>query len=465
MSVDTVTASAIEPPMPIQPNEFSLGSFVLTDQDEIKLWHEDRQVTEDTQSNARNNPLPTSDATEMHLPSHDWHQEIEQDHSSGEDKGDTADDSMVPIAINLTGRSDQELPFAPPVDYGLEPVVLSAGSIMSVGTIISAVQKLEGAGLSFGSVMTFSTVANPNHNNNFNKNNNDDDGYDCADPVPGAVDCGLEDIGTSFGSMTIGTNAAAADMSTSPVTVLPPPQPAFPTAATTTTREPFPEPVWGTPMLPPAARQQRSKGSLLECSDTESEDEDDYPAARSSNSNGRLMMSARKSSDWERLKATFLENQMHNSASGSGAVASFSAPPPLAAGNSYYTSSSSRQTSTSWPGTLNIPTTSFGRDVSQMSAMSGSGGDEDAGNLFLSQQQQQQQLPFQYGAVPQYQIKAQGTACGTYDHYIVPSPPAAIQQQSDDWHAYEASMLNRGTSLAYQDFAGNEEYQTKNRSY
>ena len=332
MSVESQNAP-IEPPTPIQQNEFSMGSLVLTER-EVKLLAAATAEDEKPLDSQRQQQYPLA-------PRHASTQPEPEAYNSVRGNAHSANGVPLPLSINVV----QEVPA--PVDLGLEPAGLSAGSMMSVGTILSAAEKLENAGLSFGSVMSFSTV------------------NEGAEPVPGAVDGGLEHIGASFGSITIGTNAVA-NMPTA-------------TAPTPTQRQ---EAAWGTPRLSIRGLSigtdlQRSKGNLLECSDTESEDEQE--TAR---------ISAQKSADWEKLRATF-ERQMQSGDS--------SAPSTLPPGVSL----ASRQTSTSRPGMLHIPTSPFRRDVSQMSA--GSTGDDDVGSF--------QQNYYQYH--PQQQ------------QYLVPSPGEA----------------------------------------
>ena len=193
---------------------------------------------------------------------------------------------------------------------------------MSIGTI-----KLEDTGTSFGSVMSFATR---------------------AAEVPGAVDGGLEDIGTSFGSMTLSGTA-------------PPPPP-----AARTSFEP-PEPLDAAE--PTLLHQQRSRGNLLDCGDSDSEDEQHSAQA-----------SLQKSAEWEKLKATF-ESQMN-----AGMYPSADMPPSL-----------------------------FGM------------GGRKQDNI-LPVAVNRSETGGSFGNMP---------------------PPAA---RNDEWQSYEASMLNRGSSLAGEVF-------------
>lgn len=129
-----------------------------------------------------------------------------------------------------------------PVDGGLEPVGLSFGSMMSLDKGMSFGSTLD-KGMSFGS--TLNKILPPD----------------------------LQDIGTSFGSMSISTNVEKT--------------------------------------MPGVATMVRHvKGDLLDCSDTD--DEEDDPE--------------RKSKEWEKLQAAIANQDAHNAASrqNSGMVM----PPP-----------------------------------------------------------------------------------------------------------------------------------------
>jgi hypothetical protein len=216
-----------------------------------------------------------------------------------------------------TRYDDDEAP--QPVDYGLEPAGFSAGSMMSIGTI-----RLEDTGASFGSVMSFATKGD----------------------VPGAVDGGLEEIGASFGSMNVSGMG-------------PPPL----RGAEMEAPEPLDEAV------PTFLHQQRSQGNLLDCSDTDSEDELQSAQA-----------SVQKSAEWEKLKASF-ENQMQSGA---------------------------------YPTSAEMPPSLYG--------MRG-GGPENSSILPVA-------------------------ATGDSDRQHMPPPGP----REDDWRSFEATMLNRGDSLAAEEF-------------
>ena len=150
------------------------------------------------------------------------------------------------------------------VDGGLEPAGLSMGTIEFVGN-----GKLEPVGLSFGSVMSFSV----------------------ASKGPDMVDGGLEPIGTSFGSLSLNsTDDRNLEHALGHSSFNRPSQKASltPDNANTT---------YSTPML---FSEQRSKGNLLECSDTESDDDDEIPAA----------LQANKTAEWEKLQAMLSQQTM-----------------------------------------------------------------------------------------------------------------------------------------------------------
>lgn len=208
-----------------------------------------------------------------------------------------------------------------PVDGGLDGGVgFSFGSIMSLDG-----PKLDGGvGLSFGSAMSFSVRG------------------DIAPP-----DGGLEGIGTSFGSMSltehktqpvdggldgVGTSFGSFSSATQDRDKL------MDAAQQLTDEDEA-----ALHAKPPSFRQQKSKGSLLECSDTDSEDEASGSAK-----------SAQKSADWQKLQETWAAQQMPPNCN---------VPPNF--GPSY---SSSKRSYHSVP--RDVPATNLGRDLSQMSAIS-----------------------------------------------------------------------------------------------
>jgi hypothetical protein len=294
-------------------------------------------------------------------------------HSSYDRFGRAGDDAMIQ-----------------PVDGGLEPAGFSAGSMMSIGTINT---NLEYAGMSLGSTIS-------------------------------PVDGGLEAIGTSFGSMTIGGGPNS--MNTSGHNQL------LPAVAErsrpTLPPQPPPVPMDGVPTT--FLRQKRSKGNLLECSDTESDDDEQSAQASA----------AQKSAEWEKLKATF-ESQMAG-----GAYTSATVPPSF---NPIATSSAARAQRkiaaaepSQQPLVLNIPETGFVRDLSQMSACSvGDFQDEHHHNPAENNSMQFSAAPGGYGEKP--------------PSLPLPPPPqesSLTRTESGELRAFEMTLLNRGSSLAGEEF-------------
>ena len=190
-----------------------------------------------------------------------------------------------------------------PPDGGLEPQGLSFGSVsvMSIGDA-----KLEPTGISFGSAMSFRMT-------------------------PDMVDGGLDGIGMSFGSMTLATNAEEPyDPQQNQHNIMPPP-PSGPTQAKSTDT------------LPTLFQQNRSSVNLLDCSDTDSEGEEES-----------AQRSQQKNLEWEKMKALV----DRGNEGGNGVPQPTSMP-------------------TSFPSSFAMPgTTTFARDLSQMSALSaGDAGD------------------------------------------------------------------------------------------
>ena len=354
-----MSVESIGPPTALTGQEFSMGSLMLTEQEQSELAASIKAIHQQEESDDRRKQTPHPKVpTGVEVGQVVFHGEAQEQ------------DSSMPA----------------PVDLGLEPAGLSAGSMMSFGTISSAAPKLENGGLSFGSVMSFS--------------------HHQGGVAP--VDGGLEEIGASFGSMTIATNV---------------PPPSTNNVGPQRHGPEDHEPQWSEPAFPPTTtlNQQKSKGNLLECSDTESEDEED--AAR---------LKAQKSANWEKFKATF-EHELQ------GGSVSTPTPPVLGTRPSYGSSkATSRAQNTTahsrmagpTPNMLNIPTASFGRDVSQMSAMSAS----DPQDQYGRQQQPLYVVPTQQQTGP-----VQGN---DYQESMPPPPPAIQKQDSDNWENYEGKLLN-----------------------
>jgi len=305
---------------------------------------------------------------------------------------------------------DHDMP--QPVDGGLEPIGLSFGSMMSMGTEMgmaaaAAAEKLESGGLSFGSAMSYSVVG-PRHS--------------AAAPPDG----GLQDIGTSFGSLSLADGereriiaAAEREMMMA--------------AATTSAAD--------AEVAPPTfLQQQKSTGNLLDCSDTESEDEDTSAEA-----------SAQKSAKWEMLqKALAEQDQTIRNSQLTAAM-----PPPAFAGNRnnhQHNMNSGRTHHNQQPqpaigSTFQIPTVGLDRDFSQMSA--------------ISVQEDFEPLP---AATQSYVVPMPAAVQkDVYDSEMPPPPPDFKKGRSDDWSQgdldgddedanLEFTFLNRGNSLASEKF-------------
>jgi hypothetical protein len=382
----------VEPPAALDPTTgVSFGSIDMTDYDEAQLLNAGHSFGStsvmssyahyngngngngnrnnnnkhleqgDASGRARNSATTTTAAAEAYAPVHAQVQNAQSQPAAGNANG---------MHVNFADADfDYAAVAVPPVDGGLEPAGYSFGSVMSIGTQ----DKLEIAGMSFGSAMSVSVRGN------------DVD----------AVDGGLEAVGTSFGSLSLATEDQR-----KLVRVL----------------EADQESVEAMPTFLNAAK---SKGNLLECSDTDSDGEDESAQQRS----------AQKSAEWEMLQATFQAqtNAMPQSAS---------MPPPMFPGGS--------------PSTLNIPNTTFQRDFSQMSAMSVGDEDFDFRENILPDQK-----PAAYDGVFS---SVMPPPPGVYDYEygrhgeddMPPPPPPMQKQESDvvDWRQLETTYLNRGDSLA-----------------
>ena len=189
------------------------------------------------------------------------------------------------------------------VSGGLEPSGVSFGTI-SMASIDT--RKLETGGTSFGSMMSF-TVA--------------------SSRAPDMVDGGLEPIGTSFGSLSLNSTDRGHLQSALGTTNMAKPD--------------LPKTVTDTYHTPTLLAQQRSTGNLLECSESEDE-EDDYPPNQTS-----------QSADWEKLKAMLhAQSNMENRMQPTPEAIPVAHPPPQ-------------------PTALDsLPHTGFDRDFSNISAIS-----------------------------------------------------------------------------------------------
>jgi len=301
-----------------------------------------------------------------------------------------------------------------PVDGGLEPVGLSFGSMMSIGTT-----KLENAGLSFGSTMSYSVAGGAGGGSGAPGSHGRHGSFGGAPPA--AVDGGLQDIGTSFGSLSLADGereriiaAAERDMMM------------MESAAAA---------------APTLLQQQKSTGNLLDCSDTDSDDEETSAEA-----------SAQQSAQWEKLQAALAEQD--KSIRNSQTTAAM--PPPSAFSNYHHHGQQQQQQQRggghnnhpALGSTFQIPAaTNLDRDFSQMSAISVAEDFEPA--------------PASYpgcivpNAASHYQ---QGNANNNdgFNADMPPPPPEMKKERSDDWSKdvtdLEYTYLNRGNSLASENF-------------
>lgn len=283
----------------------------------------------------------------------------------------------------------QHVDIPQPVDGGLEPVGLSFGSMMSIGTAPG--NKLEAAGLSFGSMMSCTSTNTAGHARNGSF------GWGLQAPPDG----GLQDIGTSFGSLSLAEGERERIIAEAE-------------------RDMMIELAGEGAAVPTFLQQHKSKGNLLECSDTESEDEETSAEA-----------SAQKSVEWDKLQAALAAQDKSKRTTHAQAAMSR----PLYRGGRVDASHPSPGT------TFSIPTMGLDRGFSQMSAISVG---EDVGHSPV------------YGdfVVPD----AINGISGHYDgaQVMPPPPPEMKRGSSDDWKEddqdLEFTFLNRGNSLASETF-------------
>ena len=315
----------------------------------------------------------------------------------------SGNDRLISHSSHHEQQNDREIP--QPVDGGLEPIGFSFGSMMSIGTDVgmaasAAAGRLERAGLSFGSAMSYSVLGGSRH------------------AVAPPVDGGLQDIGTSFGSLSL------ADGERERIIALAKREMML-EQNTSAGGEAY--------VTPTLLQQQKSTGNLLDCSDTESEDEDTSADA-----------SAQKSAQWEKLQAALAaqDESMRTS------QLTASMPPPSFGIRSSMISNTGQQLPYPAVGlTFQIPTAGLDRDFSQMSAISVQ---EDFNPSSLATSSYVLPTP----SVIQMDV---------YDSKM-PPPPAAIKKGcSDDWSTgdiedededarLEYTFLNRGNSLASEQF-------------
>ena len=337
----------------------------------------------------------------------------------------------------------------PPVDGGLEPSALSFGTYMSMGTIDASLNasdhyyndfrdpsengvaepvdggldstqgvsfgtavmsvdslQLERAGLSIGSIMSLATM-------------------------PAAVDGGLEAIGTSFGSMSIATRDAtpgAVDgglfsigMSMGSLSLTAEDRALLINSLREDNIE-IPAILESTPTFLSA---QRSKANLLECSDTDSDEE------------SRKASSAHPSADWEKLRATL--------AAQTAAMPSSSVVPPPFFPGARTNPSVPNQNNFMFPsgnGEFYVPTTGFDRDLSALSV-----GDFEPSYLMSpsTDERDRRAMPPPANRYANHAI----TELSLPQTLPSPSVPSK-KEQNDQWvdvEQLEAAFLARGNSL------------------
>eukprot|EP00980_Cylindrotheca_fusiformis_P028352 scaffold22593_cov145-Cylindrotheca_fusiformis.AAC.1 len=178
-------------------------------------------------------------------------------------------------------------------------------SMMSVGT-----RKLEDAGFSFGSQMSYK-----------------------ADMPDG----GLEGIGASFGSLSLDTTNRQTLFQQLEIAA-------------------------GGAEIPPMLNSTKSTGNLLECSDSESEEDESQ----------KHDIARRKSQAWEKMQASVANNLSSTKSKSTAGSGELMPPPPAVAADKTGTD-------------ISVPTTRFDRDFSQLSAyddgdndFNHDGNDEDA---------------------------------------------------------------------------------------
>ena len=331
------------------------------------------------------------------------------------------------------GRINQQvLNEQPPsmIDGGLEPAGLSFGTIGSASMMSFANEKLEAAGTSFGSVMSFSVASRPPE----------------TERSPDMVDGGLEPIGTSFGSLSLNSvdqkklqqaleanNPNRIDPRwTKPNRVFAPEKSNDITFATQT-----------------LFAEQRSSGNLLECSDTESEDEVEALGS----------LQANKTAEWEKLQA-MISHQTNSHY------------------NSQYNTFPLPLQGTIMP-SERLPTTTFEHNFSELSAMSmGEDFLESPDTHNIRKQIQIPDYPFInsnsntphdvtpfYGIIPSQICSPDAVSYrrpnnDLFDHdeaAIVPPPVDLAKANEENAVDLEIMFLSRGTSLVFDDFKGQQE--------
>ena len=278
------------------------------------------------------------------------------------------------------------------VDGGLEPAGLSFGTIGSVSMMSFGNGKLEAGGTSFGSVMSFSV----------------------ASRAPDMVDGGLEPVGTSFGSLSLnstdekylqhalGANTACQGGQSSLN------KPNRTLAATHQNNS-------ITYATPPLFSEQRSTGNLLECSDTESEGDEEAPAA----------LQASKTAEWEKLKAMLDHKTQSHSRSphrNFQVPTGFQMPPE------------------------GLPTTTFEHNFSELSAMSMAEDFTDSPDMQLARKHD----------VPQYLYNNPYAPPPAYTN-ILPQTSNPVNYAYQGPNRYDGAPSQKN-NLGYDSYQGHDRY-------
>jgi hypothetical protein len=204
---------------------------------------------------------------------------------------------------------------APPPDGGLEPAGLSYGSMMMTENEMG---KLESGGTSFGTAMSYKKQGEAMP---------EPVGTGILDNVPGAsfgdvsmMSAGtrkLEDAGFSFGSaMSFGTNMVEGGLEAIGTSF-------GSLSLDTRNRETLfhqLELAAAGPEIPPMLNTTKSTANLLECSDSEEEQEDESQ---------KHLMARKKSVAWERMQASVANNLSTQKSTGPSTNSKDAMPPPV----------------------------------------------------------------------------------------------------------------------------------------
>jgi hypothetical protein len=287
------------------------------------------------------------------------------------------------------------------------------GTVMTIESVWSeldpsVIMKLETGGLSIGSLMSYAPEPAPHAPNQQ---------LGRAPPLSAAqpVDFGLEAIGTSFGSMSLAVDSLA------------------PTEGEATDRPASFE------AQPTFLQQAKSKGSLLTGVHTDDEEEDESSQRQQSFMGGGTRESGsggagsgpNQSAGYEQLKAALeAQNYVNPTASTSSTYSTNSttlmSPPtqPIAAGAFF--SQQQWAMNAGVDSQFVIPTTTFDRDFSQMSALSV----DDAEFQPVLPVPHDHHMPLQSGQ-PQQQTPS-GEAANTFGDSATMPPPQLRKQESED---------------------------------